>query len=109
MPYQLPPGLNGQTTQVLPWNAALQTVAFDSSSSTQSSAVGVATRIVVLYADADCYVAIGASPTAASSGACFFLATGHYIHHPIGSAQKVAARGVSDSGNLRVMEVPSDE
>lgn len=78
-----------------------QAVAFTTSSS-QSSAFGAATRIVRLVATVDCHVAFGSNPTATTSSP--LLPAGSVEYVAVTPGHKVAVRGATASGTLHVTE-----
>lgn len=75
--------------------------------SAQSAVVGANTDRVVLSATTDCWIAIGANPTAAvATAGSFFLAAGSQSY-PISVSKgvtKVAAIQVSSGGYLSIIE-----
>jgi hypothetical protein len=83
-----------------------QSVAIGAASA-QSSAVGASTKRVVLVATVDCWVSLGADPTAAAATAgSFFLAAGAqtYPLKVTPSTTKIAAIRNSESGYLSIIE-----
>jgi hypothetical protein len=75
--------------------------------SAQSSAVGASTKRVVLVATVDCWVSLGANPTAAAATAgSFFLAAGAqtYPLKVTPGTTKIAAIRNSESGYLSIIE-----
>lgn len=76
-----------------------------STSSAQSAAIGSGNggRLCVrLYSDADCFVAIGADPTAVSSGASLPLAANSPEYFDIDPGDKIAGIVASGTGNLYI-------
>lgn len=69
--------------------AAEQTVTF--TTSTASSAFHATTRIVRLYASADCHILFGADPTATTSKMKLKADAAEYFAVPLGASYKVAA------------------
>jgi hypothetical protein len=76
-------------------------VAFTGTSA-QSAAVDENTLVVRLVATADCFVAIGASPTATTSSA--YLPAGVVEYLAIRPGHKVAALQASAGGNLYITQ-----
>ena len=73
--------------------------------SAQSSAVGVNTRLVQLFATEDCWVVFGTNPTAAvNDGSSFFLPGGIFLYYGISGSAKIAAIQDSTSGYLHIIE-----
>ena len=72
-------------------------------SSTQSTAVAMTTWQVRLISDTDCYIAIGASPTATTSGTWLPATSPEYFScHP---GDKIAVIQKSASGTLNLAEM----
>ena len=67
--------------------AASQVVTF--TTTTQSSALNAATRFVRFIADADCHIAVGANPTATTSG--MKLISGQAEYFGVTPGHKIAA------------------
>lgn len=74
-----------------------------SGSSAQSTAVGTQTTLVRLFATQDCFIAIGANPTAAANTS-YFLPGGIIDFVGIQPGQKIAAIQSSQSGTLYISE-----
>lgn len=90
-------------TTFTPIVGGTQTAAFTGTSAAISNAVGSQTRVVRLYATQDCYVAVGASPTATTSD--MPLPAGAIEYIKINPGEKVAAVQISTGGNLHVTEM----
>jgi hypothetical protein len=80
---------------------ASQTVAIGVTSAA-STAFGTETLVVRLYADQDCFVEIGASPTASSADA--FLPSGVIVYHGCEPGDKVAVIQDTTAGTLYITE-----
>lgn len=85
----------------------VQSVAFTSAGSTAiTNAVSASTKVVRVTAwDADAYVEFGPSPIAASTSMRMAAGVPEYFSVPMGASYKVAARGVTGSGTLGVVEM----
>lgn len=87
--------------------AGCQQIAFTSSGSTNSGAV-INAKGVVLYATKDCFVAVGAAPTAGATGAAnIFVPAQTFLElNTVGNEQSlIAARGSSESGTLYINQL----
>lgn len=83
---------------------ACQRVAI-SASSTQSSAVAVSCHIIELFATKDCWVKLGANPTAAvNDGTSMFLGAGLFKYFGIQSGHKIAVIRDAADGYLHIIE-----
>lgn len=80
-----PSGVRPQVPQMPP--VAEQVVTF--TTTTQSAALNAATRFVRIIADADCHIAVGADPTATTSG--MKLISGQAEYFGVTPGHKIAA------------------
>jgi len=85
------PDLNWATGAVVAIGAA----------SAQSAAIQA--RVVLVCADQNCWVSIGANPTASIGAGSVFLAAGAFVTLPIQPGQRVAVVQQSVAGNLSVI------
>lgn len=92
--------ITGSIVQAVGWGAS-QTRAFTGTSA-QSAVMGDNTYVVRLTASADCFVAIGANPTATTSST--FLPAGVVEYVEIFPGQRVAAIQASSAGTLYITE-----
>lgn len=72
------------------------------SGSTQSAALAVSTTIVELYADTDCFIAVGPSPTATTSTK--FIPASTVLYYSVQPGSKIAVIQSSAGGNLYITE-----
>lgn len=92
--------LTGHDIPALGWGTTL--VRAFTGSSAQSAAVDDTTFVVRLVATTDCFVALGANPTATTSSA--YLPAGIVEYVSITPGHKVAALQVSSGGNLYITQ-----
>ncbi len=72
-------------------------------SGTSAQSAAIVGEAVSLYASGDCWVAVGANPTAAATaGANVFIPAGMFIDLPWRSGEKLAAIQDSAAGSLHV-------
>ncbi len=71
--------------------------------SAQSTAVGETTTLVRLFATEDCFVKVGANPTAVANTS-MFIASGIYEYIGIKPGEKIAAIRLTTSGTLYITE-----
>ena len=93
------------TTQTLSLSTPPQVLAFNATSST-SAMLNASTSKITLIATSDCWVAIGATPTAVASTGSFFLSAGvpSYPIFVVGGTDKVGAIQHLFTGSLSITE-----
>lgn len=95
-------GDNGETVQAI-YPGLTQKVAIDSGSSNAIAAgVGARTTVVMVQADVDCFIDVGASPTASTSTMPLWAKTPIFI--AIKAGDKVAGKSAGVTGTLYVTE-----
>ncbi len=94
-------GQNGESIPAVRWGSP-QTVAFTGTAAA-SSAVGSETTVVRLHATEDCFVLVGADPTASSSNGVF-LPKGMIDVWGITPGHKLSVIRASTSGTLYIAE-----
>jgi hypothetical protein len=92
-------------TQHISLTTPPQVVSFTSASSA-SAVVNAATLKVILTSTSDCWVSIGANPTASNTTGSFFLASGipSYPITVVGGTDKIAVTQFTSAGSLSIIE-----
>jgi len=94
------------STQTISLNGNPQVLAIGSASAA-SSAFNAGTSRIILNSTVDCWVSIGATPTATAGTGSFFLSAGipSYPISIVGGTDKVAALRVLGDGSLSIIEL----
>jgi len=94
------------STQTISLNGNPQVLAIDATSAA-SSTFGAGTSRIILNSTVDCWVAVGAAPTATAGTGSFFLSAGipSYPISVIGGTDKVAVIRSAATGTLSIIEL----
>lgn len=96
----------GQTIPAVMLGGSSQKVNFTGTSA-QSTALGANTSLVMLHATEDCWVAMGADPTAAATGVgSMFLPANQSYHAGVTPGLEIAVVQDSAGGSLYIYECP---
>ncbi len=75
-----------------------------SNASVQGSALGISTTVVRLFATNDCYIKLGANPTALADGTSMFVPGGIVDFIGVTPGDKIAVIRYASNGSLFVTE-----
>lgn len=97
-----PKGTNTKNSFESIYIGTTQKIAFTNSSLQSTNSISNNVTIVRLYADQDCYIAMGANPTATTSG--LYLPGGIIEYFSVNAGDKVAALRSTLDGTLYITE-----